>query len=159
MTFKMCALATTAVTLGLTFFLAGCSGGGSERPRPVEYYRATYRQLPPPPVYSRVTWSHLPQPTPRQAKQNSPLLRQVIRFELPNSTLGEAIEALSQTIGYQAEYPSDLAARAVSLNVEGSPDEVLEMVAQQAKVNAQLDRVARVVRVTAEQSEVQPVLP
>ena len=159
MNFKLCELVTKASIFGFIFLLSSCSDLGSGHPRPVELYRASYRQLPPPPVYSRVTWSQLPQPTPLIAKGNSPLLRQVIHFELPNSTLAEAVEALSQTIGYEAEYPQDLAARAVSLNVEGSPDEILAMVSQQAKVDAQLDRVARVVRVMATQSEVQPVLP
>lgn len=124
--------------------IAGCT---NKQPSPVEYYQPAYRQFPPDPVYSRVMWSHLPQPIPPRTGDQAPLLLPVISFELPDSTLGEAVEALAQTMGYRWHFPSQVANRPVRIRMEGTVEEVLAEIGKQAQVQAKLDHHQRMVLV------------
>src|SRR5690349_15105847 len=88
----------------LTAAPLGCSKNDSKGPV-IEYYQPAFRQFPPEPVYSRVTWSQLPGPIKPRVRQDAPLLVPTIVFDMPKSTVGEAIEALGQAIGYSWTYP------------------------------------------------------
>ncbi len=127
--------------------IVGCGGNDEPRPVTVAYYQPAYRQTPPEPVYSRITWSHLPQPMRTKVKENAPILMPTISFELPNSSLQEAIEALAQTIGYNWHYPQSAANRKVRIKMVGSVEDVLHEIARQTQVEAVLDHEARMVRV------------
>lgn len=149
------AIAAIAV-LGL---LSGCS---ASRPDPktkitVQEYPVAYRQQPPEPVYSRLAWSHLPQPIRPKARDNAPLLMPVLSFELPKSTLGEAVQALAQTIGYRWSYPPEAARRPIAINMVASVDEILTEIDRQANVEGMLDHDRREVRVVEAGSQVAPV--
>ncbi len=109
-----------------------------------EYYQAATRQAPIEPVYSRVTWSHLPRPVGEQRVEKGQLYQPVIEFSMKNATLLEALEALSQTIGYELRYPTQYGSRAVSMEITGTVEEVLKEVSRQAKVSARLDHKRRI---------------
>lgn len=123
----------------------------------IEYYDVSYRQAPHEPVYSRLAWSHLPKPVVAQEAEKAPLLLPVILFDLPNSNLREALEALSQTIGYRLEYPRALAGRSVSIVREATVDVILTEIGRQARVETELDHNARTIRVV--DGRTQPLLP
>ena len=142
------------VAILLALILAvGCTPPQFAQKKP----RAAFRQLPPPPVYSRVMWAHPPQPIGKKASNSSPLIQPVISFELPESTLREAIEALAQSIGYNWHYPAGLARRSVSIKMVGSVEEILLEIGRQGGVGTELDHQRRLVRVVGRQ--MQPRLP
>ncbi len=138
--------------------LLACSSNSDSRPEPkYEYYHPVSRKFAPEPVYSRVTWSHLPEPLPSRSIEKAPYFQPVINFLLPNSNLAEAVEALSQTIGYRWMSPKGLYGRKVSIEMEGTIEEVLGEIAKQASVDAKLDHSKRLVRIIDRQ--VLPKLP
>lgn len=112
-----------------------------------ETYTPAFRQLPPEPLYSRVMISNPPQPIPSKSFKDTPLIAPIFHFDLPDSNLEEAILALAQTIGYQWDVPSRLAAKTVSINEKGTVDEILDIISQQAGVVTELDHERRLVRV------------
>src|SRR5262245_36490409 len=118
--------------------LFGCSSKKPVEPV-IEYYQPAFRQLPPEPVYSRLTWGHLPQPIKPKVRESAPLLMPVMAFELPRTTLGEAIEALAQSIGYYWSYPADVSRRPIAIKMTGSVDQILREIGKQADVYAILD--------------------
>ena len=126
---------------------AGCAPAPAPVKPKVEYYYPAYRQLPPEPVYSRLTWSNLPQPAAQPPREKGPYLSPVILFELGDSTLQEAVEAISQTIGYQWSFPPDAAKRHVRVKMKGSVGEILNEISRQANVETEIDHEARIVRV------------
>ena len=119
----------------------------SELEPKIEYYKVTQRQSAPEPVYSRVTWSHLPAPLPNKQTEQAPLLLPNIVFDLPNTTLAVAVEALAQAMGFRWVFPAALKAQPVSIRMEGSVHEVLAEIARQAEVDVELDVENRIVRV------------
>jgi hypothetical protein len=137
----------------LLLLLVACS---APQPQP-EYYPVATRRNAPEPVYSRLTWSHLPQPVKPKVGQDSPYLLPVVDFEMPNTTLGEAIEALAQSMGYRWDYPKSLARRNVRIRMSGNVEEVLAEISKQAKVSGAFDHNQRIVKVLDEQ--VVPRLP
>ena len=126
--------------------MLSCSAKPQQATRSVEYYYPKTRTIAPEPVYSRLTWSHLPKPLPRNVK-NSPYIQPVIVFDFNDSTLKEAITALAQTIGYRWEISPDIEDKNVSIRMEGTIDEVLAEIANQAQVHASFDRKNRIVNV------------
>lgn len=132
-----------AVTcLALLFGASACS---SNEPVAVEYYQPAYRSSPPAPVYSRVMWSHLPHPIAPKSKDTAPLMLPTVAFELPNSNLGEAIEALAQTMGYRWHYPENVSSRRIRIRMEGNVEEVLAEISRQANVQSQFDHKQRLI--------------
>jgi len=129
--------------------------------RKTEYYKVVRQQLPPEPVYSRLTWSQLPAPAVAchscEAKEKAPLLQPVIQFNLAKSNLAEALEAVSQTIGYRLEFPAKWSKRPISINFTGTVEQALAEIAQQAGVRASLDHELRLVKVV--DKKVTPYLP
>ena len=136
---KACILSLIASTL----LLSACAANKV----PEQPYWPSVRKYKPQPVYSRMMWSHPPQPIPEQAEEKTLYLSPVIAFELPDSTLQEAITALAQTIGYRWDYPPQLADRSVSIVKTGSVKEILREVGLQAQVATELDHERRLVRV------------
>ena len=126
----------------------GCSRNESKGPV-VEYYEPAYRQLPPEPVYSRVGWSHLSGPIKPRVRQDAPLLMPVMAFELPRSTVGEAIEALAQAIGYSWSYPPEAAGRRIAIKMTAPIDEILREIGRQGGVYGVLDHEERRIRVVS----------
>jgi hypothetical protein len=132
------------VLVGIALPLVGCS----RKPEPiVQYYYPATKQLPMEPVYSRLTWSHLPQPYPAPYRENSPKIQPVIKFELLNSKLEEAIQALSRTIGYRWDYPADVARRRVSIRMTGTAEEIATAIGREAGVHVEFDSAQRRIRV------------
>jgi len=140
--------------------------GCSAKPKvEVEKYPVVGRQIAPEPVYSRLTWSQIPQPIPpsvpvRDSKvrySNVPYFRPVIKVELKRSTLGEAIQALAQTMGYESSYPRELAKKKVQVNTVGTIEDSLKEIERQAGVRTEIDHERRIVRVIDEKTE--PRLP
>ena len=131
-----------------------CSSGPSVY---VEPYHVAYRQAPPEPVYSRLMWSQLPGPIRPKSTAEAPLYLPVVSIELPNATLGEAIEALATTMGYRWDYPSGLARRPVHIKMDGTADEILSEIGRQGGVQTMFDHEARMVRVMGD--GVRPSLP
>ena len=115
--------------------------------RQIEEYRPVTTSSAPEPVYGRVTWAHLPKPIAPKTRHNSPYILPVISFELVDSNLAEAIEALSQSMGYDRHYPKSIAKRKVSIRMEGTLEEVLEEIARQAKVTARFEHERKLIRV------------
>lgn len=115
--------------------------------REIEEYRPVTKRGPAEPVYGRTTWAHLPKPIAPKSKLNSPYLLPVISFELVDSNLAEAIEALSQSMGYDRHYPKSVAKRKVSIRMQGTLEEVLQEIARQAKVTARFEHERKLVRV------------
>ena len=137
--------------LGLaSFSLLSCSSTRDLREiEPTyEYYYPAQKQLPAEAVYSRVTWNYLPEPIKLQSNQKAPYLQPVISFEMPDSTLAEAIAALAQTLGYGFDYPKALGSRKISLNLVGTPEQILAEINRQAGVQGELDIKRRFVQVT-----------
>ena len=124
-----------------------CSTSSSEPEVVVRNYYPARRQLPPEPVYSRLTWSHLPNPISEESAINSPYLSRVISFELEQSNLEEAIDALAQSMGYEAIYSRTLAARPISISMEGTVFEVLNRICKQGKVIASINHDERAILV------------
>ncbi len=142
---------TTGMVGGLLLFVAACSAPPPPTPR-IEYYPVAFRQDAPEPVYSRMMWSHLPQPTPPKSETAAPLIHPVLSFEMPNATLREALEALSQSLGYRAEYSKEIQRRRVSLKLVGTVDEILGAIEKQAHVKTELDHDERKIHVVDEQT-------
>ena len=135
----------------LTLF-SGCTRDrGVPRPQDVdysvEYYDYSTRKHKPQQVRSRVMWSHLPQPLPSEVETESPLIWPKMSFELPDSTLGEAIEAVCSAIGYRGHYSKRIANRPISVNKIATVDEILKELGKQARVVAELDHKNRTLRV------------
>lgn len=144
--------------LFLSLLVVACSVPDRSKLKPkVEYYRPVQRKYAPEPVYSRVTWSHLPAPLPSKKTEEAPMIQPAMVFDLPDSTLAEAVEALAQAMGYRWVYPSDLKNKAVSIRMEGTVDEVLQEIAEQADVTAELDAKEKLVRIYTK--GMQPHLP
>ena len=148
----------------LTFgSIAAAVSGCSYSPRAeVVKYDVAARQTAPEPVYSRVTWSHLPEPSPPRARaredlKNVPLFRPVVSFELRQTSLGEAVQSLAQTIGYDWSFPKELARRKVKVRTVGTVEEVLKEIDRQAGVKSEIDHEHRIVRVIDTRTE--PKLP
>lgn len=115
--------------------------------REIELYRPVTRREAPEPVYGRVTWAHLPKPVAPKSALDAPYLLPVVSFELVDSNLEEAIEALAQTMGYDRHYPKSVAQRKVSIKMVGTLEEVLTEIARQAKVTARFEHERKLVRV------------
>ena len=128
-----------------------CSSNTKPQPR-VEYYTPAFRQIAPEPVYSRLTWSQVPQPISEKARDIAPLIDPVLSFELPHSTLREALEALSQALGYRAQYPKGMEHRAISLKVVGTAEEILGKIEKQAHVKTVLNHQQRLIQVVDERT-------
>ncbi len=143
-------------TISLIVFTGVVFVGCAENP-PAESFKVAYRQSPPEPVYSRLMWSHLPDPIKPKSTEDAPYYLPTITVELPNSTLGEAIEAVATTMGYRWDYPERLGKRPIHLKMEGTVEEILKEINRQGKVRAVLDHPRRLVRVGG--NEVQPSLP
>jgi hypothetical protein len=138
--------------------LGACSSAKEPKGPFIEYYQPAFRQFPPEPVYSRLTWSHLSQPIKPKVRENAPLLMPTMAFELPRTTLGEAIEALAQSIGYYWSYPPESAGRPVAIKMTGSVDQILREIGRQADVYAVLDHKGRMVRVVTGEM-INPAVP
>lgn len=136
--------------------LSSCSSGTAGGPT-IEHYKTAFRQTAPEPVYSRLTWSHLPEPMPTEGALNAPYLSPTVSFELPNSTLEEAVVALAQTIGYEPVYPVELASRKVSIDKVATIDEILADIEEQAGVFAEVNHQRRFLRFS--DGSTQPKLP
>ena len=155
---KLAALNKFVGPLFLSLLVVGCSVPDRSELKPkIEYYRPVQRKFAPEPVYSRVTWSHLPAPLPSKKTEEAPMIEPVMAFDLPDSTLAEAVEALAQAMGYRWVYPSDLKDRKVSIRTEGSVGAVLQEIAQQADVTAEIDTQQRLIRIYTR--AMQPHLP
>lgn len=136
---SVCLLAAFLGALMLA--LMGCSQFEPERP--IEYYYPATRQTPPQPVYNRLTWSYLPSPEVPRSNEHSPELTPKLNFDMPHTTLGEAVEALGQTVGYRWSYPQVLASRPVSIRKEATPERILAEIGQQGGVVAVFDHDSR----------------
>jgi hypothetical protein len=147
-----------ATLIIISLLLGGLLGCSSDEPLVrIEPYHVAYRQTPPEPVYSRVMWANLPHPITPRSTEDEPYLLPLISFELPDTTVGEAIEALAQTLGYRWDYPSGLGKRKIHMRMDGSVEEVLKEIGRQAGVQTMLDHEQRMVRVMGE--GVLPSLP
>lgn len=138
----------SSVSIGLLLMLL-CSSCSKKEvyQRQLEEYRPVTRREAPEPVYGRVTWAHLPKPVAPKALSNAPYLLPVVSFDLVDSNLEEAIEALAQTMGYDRHYPKSVAKRKVSIKMVGTVEEVLTEIASQAKVTARFEHERKLVRV------------
>ncbi len=145
---------TIAAVMVIT--LAACSSS-SEPVVKIEPYKVAYRQSPPEPVYSRVMWAHPPRPIMPKSTEDAPYLLPQISFQLPDTTVGEAVEALAQTMGYRWDYPSNVGKRKIHLRLDGTIEEVLKEIGRQGGVQTMLDHEQRLVRVMGE--GVLPSLP
>lgn len=125
---------------------------------PVEHYTYSTRQEPTPRVYGRMMWSQPPRPLKvSNAPSNAPLLMPRIEIDMVDATLGEALESISQTMGYRLIYPRDVAGRKISVRQVGTLEEILEEIASQGGVGVLLDHEERVIRVGQERTV--PSLP
>lgn len=133
----------------LVLALSGCAEKTPDYPieMAIETYQPAFRTQAPEPVYSRFTWSHLPQPVSNVPEQTAPMIHPTFSFELPDSNLREALEALSQAIGYRAMYPTELQSRRISLKMVGSVTAILGAIEKQAHVTTALDHEQRLIRV------------
>lgn len=162
------------VTASLGLMSCGSLAGGGQPSRIEEPYRVAFRQSPPPPVYNRVIYSNLPRPITtdsgsptstgsdvglgEKVEQNKAKLYQpVMRFKFSPGTFGEAVEAISQTIGYKLEYPAEYAKRRVALDLTGTIDQALAELERQARVTISLEHDAKAIRVS--DGIVRPKLP
>lgn len=136
-----------AVACFSLFVFSACSDNVKTEP----YYTA-YRQFPPEPVYSRVTWSHLPMPVQPRTHEEAPYLMPEIYFDMPNSNLGESVEAIAQTMGYQWECPQAIAKKPVRIRMNGTIKEVLDEIDRQAGVKTTMDHQKRSIHVGARQT-------
>lgn len=132
-------------------FVCACSSSKPPRwdevERSKEFYNMPSRKYAPEPVYGRMTWSHLPEPQVQKNKDDAPLIDPTFSFEMPNSNLTEALEALSQAIGYRWKYPQRLGHRKISINRVGTVSEILSEICSQAHVRAALDNAERIIYV------------
>ena len=99
----------------------------------------------------------MPDPVKPKSTDDAPLLLPTVDFEMPNTTLGEAVEALAATMGYKWDYPPQVSKRKIHLKMQGSVQDVLQEIGRQGRVRAVFDHQRRLVRVGGE--EVQPSLP
>lgn len=143
-----------SIFLLLALTLTACA---AQQPQEVEYYRVAFRQHGPEPVYSRFMWSHLPRPFKPKAPETAPYYLPVVRFDLPDSTLEEAVESLAQAMGYRWHYPKSVAKRKVHIRMEGSVQDILEEISKQTKVHALFDHQQRMVRIM--DKKMRPTLP
>lgn len=127
---------------------------------PLELHRQTKRQFAPEPVYSRVMWAHDAQgiSKPRtsynvDSPEVSPMILPVLSFELDNSNLREAVEALAQAIGYQWRFSAGIANSQISIKMVGNVEEILYEIQNQASVRTILDHKQRVISVFTQNTE------
>jgi hypothetical protein len=128
-----------------------------QQPKQVDYYHVAFRQNGPEPVYSRFMWSHLPRPFKPKVPETAPYYLPVVRFDMPDATLEQAVEALAQAMGYRWQYPNGVAKRKVDIRMEGTVEAVLEEISTQAKVHGLFDHQERMVRIV--ETRMVPQLP
>ena len=150
--YKIRSKAKVSSTLVLSLlFVCACSKSTPPRwdevARSKEFYNMPSRKYAPEPVYGRMTWSHLPEPQVQKSQEDAPMLDPSFSFELPNSNLSEAIEALSQAIGYRWKYSQRLGYRKISINRVGTVSDILAEICSQAHVRAMLDNAERIIYV------------
>ncbi len=139
--------------ISFTFFLTGCSSnkepyeGNLPGTVKYDYYYPSTRRLPPEPVYSRVMWVYLPKPVGIETKNDVVFLRRIMSFELKNATLEEAVNAISQSMGFEAVYPRSLAGRRTSIDFEGSVEDALEKLSLDTNTRIKVDRGSRTISV------------
>ena len=132
----------------ICLILVSCSSKDEGGPETiVEYYQPAFRTEPTPPIYSRLMWSHQSEPIGQRTAVESSYILPVISFELHQTSLEEAIEALAQTMGYRWHYPKDIAKRSIKINMEGTVEEVLREIGKQANVSAEFDHKNKMVLV------------
>ena len=146
---------STGLGLLVVIGLGACSADQSNVT--VEHYKVAYRQFAPEPVYGRFMWAHMPQPIMPKTTEAAPYYLPEVSFQLPDTTLGEAIEALAQTMGYRWDYPSGLGKRRLHIRMDGTVEEVLAEIGKQGGVQTMLDHEQKLVRVVGE--GVLPSLP
>lgn len=142
----------TVLSLIVLLFCYGCSHTSSydSVARRKEYYKGVSRTTPQIPVYSRVTWSHLPEPLTASGGNKTPLMMKEFSFVLPNSDLGESLEAVSQTMGFRVKCPSELKNRRVSINRKDTIVGVLREIGEQCQVRMVVDVDQRLISVFPE---------
>lgn len=138
--------------------ISGCSSNTDTSIKIVqETYYPVRRQTPPEPVYSRVTWSHLPKPIGSVSNNKTVFLHKTTSYEFKKSTLAEAVDAVAQSIGFEAVYPKNIAKRPVTMKLEGSPDDALAKLCEQTNTSIEVDQSAR--KLTIVDKALVPTLP
>jgi len=134
----------TISIIGLALLVVGCSGSSvpPEPPLPPITREAHYE-----PPYAATSLTQTPDTYPAEVSENTPLLSPTFDLQLRSASLSEALQALAQSIGYGVNVPASVANRRVSVVQVGTVVELLESVAQQGRVTAELDHDARRVRV------------
>ncbi|MCB0322081.1 MAG: hypothetical protein KDD69_00875 [Bdellovibrionales bacterium] len=147
-----------ATRIAILLLMVGVGTACSDtQPVAVEYYQPAYRTTPPEPVYNRLMWSHLPKPIAPKTAEVAPALLPEVEFDMPDAKLGEAIEALAQTMGYRWHYPNKVAGRQIKIRMEGTVEDVLKEIGRQGNVYAQFDHEHRLIVVM--DSDMVPRLP
>jgi hypothetical protein len=133
--------------VAMVVFLCVVACSPAKPARRIEIYYPSTRQEPLEPVYNRTTWSQLPQAFPPADNEKAPYFAQVMYADFPNASLGEAVQAVAQTMGYRADYPASIAGRRISLKFSGTFDEILGAVGRQGKVSVEVDHTSKLVKV------------
>lgn len=144
----------TLCLAGLVTGFGACSSNNTPLPPPAvkKDYRISQRQLAPEPVYNRLRWVQLPSVIPAAKRGKSPLLLQVVSFNLENGTLEEAASMLAAATHYSTYCSSLIAKKTISFKGVGTVDNLAKEIANLAHISAVVDHNNREVRFTAQES-------
>jgi hypothetical protein len=147
----------TIISAGVLGLVSCSSTPPPVDPHPLKVFPMSRQSSPAYPYYGKTTWVQADRPIPLKTKVKSPYIMPIIEFTLKNSNLAEAIEALSQTIGYEGLCPKSVAKTKVSIVMSGSIENILEEISRQAKVDIKVSYNDRTIQVV--DSGMAPTLP
>ena len=143
-----------------TINLVGCSSSDKPNLRGIEYYKVPSMRHPNPPRYGTTMWSLHPSnlgignsDSQVCEKNCSPVIGPEFSFEMPDSTLGECVQALAQAMGFRWKYPPEVSNRKVSINMVGDSNTILSEISKRAGVYGSIDYSKRTVIVTTSVSK------
>ena len=148
---------TMALGIFLTcaMFATGCSDLKPYEPHKERknFFYPT-RQNAPEPVYNRVKLVHLPSPLPGRSYEREGLTPTppLLHLELIKASLEEAAQALATANNYSSYCSSFIAKRPITIDVEGTVEEIADKIAVQEHINAIVDHENHEIRFIADTS-------
>lgn len=137
-----------ASILGL--FVVGCAARTVDGPtsrREREFFLVKTRQSPPQPVYNRLLEARPPDPLPLGSDsfsepEEEPVTtpeQPSLKLQLKNSPLEQVAKIIAKKLGYTYYCSSFIATKTISLDAEGTPDQIVDEIAAKLGIHGVLD--------------------
>lgn len=140
--------------LVIATLMVNFSGCSTSSTLPAERaFLTTYRQSPPEPVYYRVFMARPPEIIPEAGSSSKETTSvrgaiPVVQLQLENVTLEEACGVLATTARYECLVSQSLSERKISIQGQGTIEELASKLAQKAQVTVFVDNELREIHLT-----------